>query len=204
MLTSDYEPNRIEFVKETTIGFISRLRNTKVGILTFSGKAHVRLKPTDDMAEVESVLRKIDFETPAGTAIGDAIVVSETLFDESERNQSIILITDGRSNIGRNISDVLLAINETNTTIYPIGIGSKVETETTIPPEMARVNATVAKFPNLDEHMLSLIANETRGEYFIIDDEESLKKAFESGLDYTTVRSEQEKTIGSYSASCCS
>lgn len=195
MLTPDYEPNRLEFVKKTTIDFISRLRNTKVGVVTFAGKAHVWLTPTSDMSEVESTIRRINFELPAGTAIGDAIVVAESLFDESEQNRSIILITDGRNNIGRNITEALAAINESNTSVYSIGIGSKIETETTIPSNLIGLNATAAKFPNLDEEMLSLIANSTRGKYFIIDDETSFRKAFETGLDYTTVRDSQEKRI---------
>jgi len=190
MLTSDYEPNRIEFVKRTAIDFISKLKNTKVGVITFSGKAHARLKPTSDMHEVERTLRKIQFESPAGTAIGDAIVVSESLFDESERNRSIILVTDGRNNIGRNITEALKALNESNTRIYPIGIGSKVEEEITIPSGLEGLNATPAKFPNLDEDMLGLLANKTDGKYFIIDDEDSFKSAFETGLDFKEVSTE--------------
>jgi Ca-activated chloride channel family protein len=198
MLTEDYEPNRIEFVKETAISFISRLKNTQVGLITFAGKAHVRLKPTSDMSAVESELRGIDYENPAGTAIGDALVVADSLFDDSTkklRNQSIIIITDGRNNVGRNITDALATIKERNTTVYAIGIGSKVETETTIPANLVGLNATAAKFPNLDEGMLQLIANSTKGQYFIIDDEGSFKNAFETGLDYTKVKSEQDKII---------
>ncbi|MBN2014257.1 MAG: VWA domain-containing protein [Candidatus Altiarchaeota archaeon] len=195
MLTDDYEPNRIEFVKKTAIEFVTRLKNTKIGVITFSGKAHVRLKPTSDMGEVERTLKGIDFEGPAGTAVGDAIVVAESLFDESERNRSIILITDGRNNIGRNITEALVALNTSNTPIYPIGIGSKIETETTVPTELVGLNATPTKFPNLDESMLSLIANSTNGRYFIIDDEDSFKRAFETGLDYTEVSSEQTTTL---------
>ncbi len=198
MLTSDYEPNRIEFVKETAIGFISTLKNTQVGLITFAGKANVRLKPTSDMAEVESEIRDIDYENPAGTAIGDAIVVADSLFDDASkilRNQSIILITDGRSNVGRNVTEALAAIKERNTSIYAIGIGSKVETETTIPANLAGLNATAAKFPNLDEEMLQLIANSTKGQYVIIDNENSFKDAFETGLDYKKVKSEQDKMI---------
>lgn len=190
MLTPDYEPNRIEFVKKTTIEFTSRLRNTKVGIITFSGKAHARLKPTSEMKTVGRTLQDIQFESPAGTAIGDAIVVSESLFDRSDRNRSIILITDGRNNIGRNITEALNTLNESNTIIYPIGIGSKAETRDTLPPGLEGLNATPAKFPNLDEDMLDLLANSTGGQYFIIDDEDSLKKAFETGLDFKRVDTE--------------
>ncbi len=195
MLTPDYEPNRIEFVKKTASEFINRLDNTQVGVITFSGKAHVKLKPTLDMQEVNRILQEIDFESPAGTAIGDAIVVSESIFDESERNRSIILITDGRNNIGRNITEALESINESNITIYPIGIGSKVETETPVPYELAGLNATATKFPNIDENMLELLANSTNGKYFIIDDEDSFKNAFETGLDFTEVRRKQDKKI---------
>jgi Ca-activated chloride channel family protein len=187
MLTPDYDPNRIEFVKKTAIDFIRKLKNTEVGVCTFSGKAHARLKPTSDMGEVERTLQRIQFESPAGTAIGDAIVVSDSMFDESDKGRSIILITDGRNNIGRNITEALTMLNESNTTIYPIGIGSRLETETTIPPGLEGLNATQAEFPDLDINTLELLANSTNGKYFIIDDEDSFKRAFETGLDFKEV-----------------
>ncbi len=190
MTASDYEPNRLEFVKKTTIEFISKLKNTRVGIITFSGKAHARLKQTSDMNEVERTLQKMDFEKSAGTAIGDAIIVSEALFDESDRNRSIILITDGINNVGRNITEALEALNESNISIYPIGIGSKMEPNITVPSGLEELNATHAKFPNLDEEMLGLLANKTNGEYFIIDDEYSFKRAFETGLEFKRISTE--------------
>jgi hypothetical protein len=192
MTAPDYEPTRLEFVKKTTQEFIRKLKNTKVGVITFSGKAHVRLEQTLDMNDVERTLDDIDFENSAGTAIGDAIMVSESLFEGSERNKSIILITDGVNNIGRNITDALSALKETNISIYSIGIGSKMEPEDEpgVPSELEELNATRAKYPNLDEDMLKLLANETRGVYFIIDDENSFKNAFETGLEFKKITTE--------------
>ncbi|HEX55220.1 MAG: hypothetical protein DRO95_02850 [Candidatus Altiarchaeales archaeon] len=195
MLTQDYEPNRLEFVKQTCIETLRKLRNTKVGLVTFAGKAYIKLKPTTDMDEVIREIERIEFEQPGGTAIGDALIASQSLFEPGGRNKSIILITDGINNVGTNLTEAIRSINGSGIRIYAIGIGTRENRSISIPPELKGLNATAAKFPNLDVHALVDLANKTNGEYFIIDDRDSLRNAFESGLEYKRTRERQDLVL---------
>ncbi|RLI95643.1 MAG: hypothetical protein DRO92_01620 [Candidatus Altiarchaeales archaeon] len=191
MTTQDYEPTRLDAVKEGILDWIPKLEDTKVGLVTFAGRSYTRLRPTFDMEKLQYEVKNMQCRLDdAGTAIGDAIVAASSLLaggDTNARNNTIILVTDGRNNAGVNITTALESINSSKIKIFAIGVGSKELIESEIPAELMRVNATAAKFPNLDENMLRYIANETHGNYVIIDTKDSIKRAFESALEYRKV-----------------
>lgn len=188
MLTPDYEPNRLELAKKSSIEWLRKLKNTRVGVVTFAGKSYMKIEPTTDLERVENIISRLSFERPAGTAIGEALITSSALLkEESGRNKTIILITDGRNNIGVNITESLKPLKSTNISIYAIGIGGKGEKPITVPPELMGKNATETGFPELDEETLKFLVNETNGKYFYIDDPESFKEALESGVEYQKV-----------------
>ncbi|OYT27170.1 MAG: hypothetical protein B6U97_02180 [Candidatus Altiarchaeales archaeon ex4484_96] len=199
MMTPDYEPTRLGLVKEALIDWIGKVEGTKIGLVTFSGRAYVKTKPTFDMEELAEQINNLHWEEPAGTAIGDAIVSSASILNgadiSSRRNNTIILVTDGRNNAGVNISAALDSINESQIKILAIGVGSKTGIESEVPPELRALNATASEFPNLDTVMLKRIANETKGDYEIIDDEDSIKHAFETALEYRKVTKSLDKEM---------
>lgn len=188
MLTPDYEPNRLELAKKSSIEWLRKLKNTRVGVVTFAGRSYMKIEPTTDLERVSYIISRLSFERPAGTAIGDALITSSALLkEESGRNKTIILITDGRNNVGVNITESLKPLKSTNISVYAIGIGSKGEKPITVPPELIGKNATETGFPELDEETLKFLVNETNGKYFYIDDPESFKEALESGVEYQKV-----------------
>jgi len=97
--------------------------------------------------------------------------------------------------MGTNITEAIESINSSEIRIYAIGIGTRENRSVSIPPELKGLNATIAKFPNLDIKTLVDLANKTNGEYFIIDNKESLKRAFESGLEYKETKTKQDLFI---------
>ncbi len=182
MLTPDYEPNRLELAKNSAIDWIRRLKDTRVGVVTFSGRSYTKIEPTTDLERVENIIRGISLEHPAGTAIGESLITASSLLHGSDRNKTIILITDGRNNIGVDINESLKLLKEEGIRIIAIGIGSKKKGSIRVPAELVGKNATASEFPELDEETLLYIANETNGEYFYIEDPESFRRAFESGV----------------------
>jgi len=197
MMTPDYNPTRLGAVKKALNEWVGKVEGTKIGLVTFAGRAYVKSKPTHDMEELADQINNLEWEEPAGTAIGDAIVSSASILDGedllSTRNNTIILVTDGKKNAGVNISSALQSINDSRIKILAIGVGSKEEVESEIPPELIGLNATATKFPNLDEEMLRYIANETNGRYMIIDNENAIKRAFETALEYRKVKKDMNK-----------
>lgn len=183
MLTPDFEPNRLEAAKSVFLEWIDNIEKTKIGIVTFSGKAYVKTKLIDNQNELKKIMKSIDLEEPAGTAIGDALVTSAALLHSSKKNRSIILTTDGINNMGISINESLKTLKENNIRVIVLGIGTKMENVTVYNNE-TNSNVTYAKFAEIDEEALQLIANETGGMYFIISDKEAFRDALHSSIKY--------------------
>ena len=183
MLTPDMAPNRLALAKSSSIDWIKKLQQTRIGVVTFAGRAYTQIEPTTDLGQVTKTIEGLGLDQPAGTAIGDALVASSSLLRNAERNKTIILITDGRNNIGVNVSEGLKSLKKEKIKIIAIGIGGNQEAEMTVPAELVGKNATAAEFPGLDEKTLKYLVNETDGKYFQITNAESFKAAFESGVE---------------------
>ncbi|MBN2251842.1 MAG: VWA domain-containing protein [Candidatus Altiarchaeota archaeon] len=190
MLTPDYEPDRLTLAKKSSMDWIRKLEETRIGVVTFAGGSYTRIKPTNDLEAVEKTIERMSLDKPAGTAIGEALITASSLLHGSERNKTIILITDGRNNIGVNITEALRSLKNDDIRVIAIGIGSREGEDITVPPELAGQNVTAAEFPGLDEESMRHISNETGGKYFYINDEDSFKMAFESGVETRNVTKE--------------
>jgi Ca-activated chloride channel family protein len=99
MLAQDIQPDRLSRARNAVSKMIDALKNDRIGLVVFAGKAYVQLPITSDYAAAKMFLGSI---TPGmiptqGTAIGDAINLAVTSFGESKHNKAIILITDGEN-----------------------------------------------------------------------------------------------------------
>lgn len=183
MLTPDFNPNRLEAAKKVYLNWIDDIQKTNIGIVTFAGKAYVKTPLIDDQNELKRIISHISMESPAGTAIGDALITSTSLLHSSERNRTIILTTDGIDNMGIGINESLKTLKENGISVIVIGIGTKKE-NVTVFDNRTNSNTTVAKFPELDEKSLKMIAAETGGQYFVVSNETALSDALKSGIKY--------------------
>jgi len=195
MLAPDLDPNRLEATKDIVLNWLGQLQYARVGVVTFAGKSYVKLKPTSEKDLVADVIRGIGVEEPAGTAIGEALITSAALLSESTgENRTILLITDGRSNVGISINDSLKSIQDTNAVVYTIGIGTRSEVKPVTPSELSAFNATAAEYPDLDESSLNYVAEKTGGKYYHVRDVKSL----EDILSSTTGLTERKMAPGPY------
>lgn len=183
MLTPDFEPNRLEAAKDVYLEWLDEIQKTNIGIVTFSGKAYVKTELIDDQNELKGIMEDLKLETPAGTAIGDALITSTALLHDSKRNRTIILTTDGINNMGVTINESLDTLRENNIKVIAIGIGTRKE-NITIVDNRTNSNKTIAKFPDLDEDALKEIAESTGGKYFVVSNKTALSDALKSGIKY--------------------
>ncbi len=183
MLTPDFTPNRLEAAKEVYLEWLDDIQKTNIGIVTFSGKAYVKTKLIEDQNELKKIMKAVRLEQPAGTAIGDALITSTSLLYDSNRNRTIILTTDGINNMGTPINDSLKTLKENNIKVIVIGIGTKQE-NVTVYDNSTDSNKTIARFPELDEDALKLIAEDTDGMYFVVSNETALSDALKAGIKY--------------------
>ena len=99
MLAEDIKPNRLERAKMAIGNLIDKLNGDRIGLIVFAGNAYKQLPLTTDYGAAKLFLSAIDNRiVPAqGTAIGEAINLAASSFDNDKHNRAIIVITDGEN-----------------------------------------------------------------------------------------------------------
>ncbi len=171
MTAEDFEPSRLEAAKLEAISFVNSLSSeTSLGVISFSGTSFIEQDITTDLGKVKEKISKIEIKKVGGTDLGEAIITSTNLLTNEEKSKVIILLTDGRSNIGIDPREAVGYAIKTETLIYTIGMAT-IEGGT-LPETKEKIRLS------LDEDTLKTISFNTGGEYFRATDEISLKEAY--------------------------
>ena len=126
MLAQDYSPNRLERAKLSIFRLVDKLKDDRIGLVVFAGRAFVQLPITTDYVSAKMFLSSISTESVPvqGTAIGDAIHTAVRSFSaQSEKSRAIIVITDGENHEDDPIAAAKDAA-EMGIVVYTIGVGS--------------------------------------------------------------------------------
>lgn len=161
MEATDFAPNRFEAAKENAIQFIDLLpAGSRVGIVSFSGNAFIEQSLTEDKEFMKRAITEIPLSSIGGTDLYEAVATSTNLL-EGEEAKSIILISDGRINVGT-IEDAYNYANAHDVIIHTIGIGTE------------EGGLTSYGLSQIDEEALKALAHNTGGKYFRANTEELL------------------------------
>ncbi len=193
MLAEDVSPNRIEAAKVAAKEFVEQLPpKLNVGLIDFNGVVQVRVPPTTDR---EQVLAAIDqLETDQGTAIGDALVASVDLLATVPREDAtgeviparIVLMSDGKTTVGRPDSDGVDAAVDAGIPVSTIAFGTDDATVT--------LGDNVTPVP-IERDGLRAIAEQTGGTFFEAGTSQDLRAVYAdigSALGYET----QQREVG--------
>jgi Ca-activated chloride channel homolog len=180
MKALDFDPrDRITVAKEVVRDFIGGRSSDRIGMVVFAGSSVTVCPLTTDYQALQQLLDRVQegVTKTDGTAIGDALATSINRLKTSKAlTKLIILVTDGRNNVG--MIDPLSAAKLAKTMgikIYTIGIGKKGRSR--IPTG----NPFMPYAPideDLNEDELRQIASMTGGEYRRGTDPETLKEIF--------------------------
>lgn len=168
--------NRLTMLKVVLHDFIDRRVGDRLGLILFADTAYVQTPLTYDRATVKQMLEEAVLGLVGDkTAIGDALGLAAKRFStKDESNRILILLTDGQNTAG-NISplEALDIAKETGIKVYTIGIGAD---EMLVRSFFGtrRVNPSV----DLDERLLTQIAEETGGQYFRARDTRQLANIY--------------------------
>lgn len=180
MLAEDFSPNRLEASKQLAEDFIRARENDRIAIVAFSGEAYTQCPLTIDHGILENRIKQLKSGLiPDGTALGDGLAVSINRIRQSKaKSKVIILLTDGVNNAGS--IDPLTASDLAKTygiRVYTIGVGTK-----GLAPYPYRTPFGI-QYQNvkveIDENLLSGIAQETGGTYFRATSKNKLKEIFD-------------------------
>lgn len=124
MLAEDIQPNRLTRARQAISKLVDRLVNDRIGIIVFAGKAYIQLPITTDYAAAKMFLTTIDTRVVPvqGTAIGEAIELAVTSFDDESQSRAIIIITDGE-NHEDNAVEAARNATAKGINVYTIGMG---------------------------------------------------------------------------------
>ena len=172
MLAEDYAPNRLDAAKNAALAFVDSFPGAvSIGIATFTGTTFVKQKITDNKGDLKRVINRINIEEIGGTAIGDAMVTASNLLFTKDEGNILILLTDGQSNVGVSPEGAITYLNDKKILVYTIGIGT---------PQGASFVEGSDILSKLNEDTLINVAEGTGGKYFLAEDANELKEAFES------------------------
>ncbi len=125
MLAEDVPPSRLGRAKADVAALVNRLEGERVGLIAFAGQAVVKCPLTVDYDAFRRALDELDTGSAprGGTAIGDAIRKAlEVFHSRAERDQAILLITDGDDQQSYPLEAAAVAA-ERHVTIFTIGLG---------------------------------------------------------------------------------
>jgi len=179
MFTGDVEPNRFEAAKDISRDFVGELGNSsQVGLISYSGDVIEEQGLNNDLSLIRAGIDEVEMGEVPGTATGDAVASSASMLLSSEKNKSVVLVTDGTNNRGQSIEEAAEFASRHNVTINPIGIGEADVEDEDEEGLIQGEEATRASFPNLNQDELLLLANQTDGEASFVTSRDGLEAAF--------------------------
>jgi len=199
MLMPDYTPNRLEKAKEVAIKWLDYLPDTtKIGIIKFSDKAVPVTPLTNNFGEIRNGIMNIKVDlNSSGTAIGDALLLGSSMLAHSQKQKMLILITDGKNNVGENITKAIDELKKNGVIVYTIGVGNNELTEEFFKQLediikqskyiSGYVGNTTIQYPELDMDALKEISKETGGKAFEVTNE----TVFNEALKQIIIRNER-------------
>ena len=186
MLAEDFrfegrQVNRLEVVKTVARNFVNKRPNDRIGMVIFAGRPYILAPLTWDHDWSISRLNEIQAGmVDDGTAIGSAMATAINRLRESKaKSKVIILLTDGINNSGLVMPETAAqAAKALGVLTYTIGAGSRGPVPYPDTDQWGRKGYRNLQF-DLDEKLLTKIANTTGGRYFRATDTHSLQTIFE-------------------------
>src|SRR6056297_2746979 len=180
MKAEDLKPNRLEAAKDVAENFIGKRVSDRIGLVLFARKSFTMVPPTLDYDLLKRLLADVEMGTVEdGTAIGMGIATAVNRLKESEaESKIIILLTDGQNNSGE-IDPVTAAdlARSYDIKIYTSGAGTRGTAPYPVQDPIFGNRYQNVKV-NIDEEMLTKIANMSNGAYFRATDTERLKEIY--------------------------
>lgn len=179
MLARDFKPDRISAAKDIAIEFISQRPSDRIGIAVFAGESYTQCPLTTDRATLINLMKEIQTDLiEDGTAIGNGLATAVArLKDSDARSRVVILLTDGVNNRGEITPQTAAEIAKTyGVRVYTIGVGAM---GTAPYPVMTPWGVDVQNVRvEIDEDLLSEIAEATGGRYFRATDNTKLMEIY--------------------------
>jgi Ca-activated chloride channel family protein len=179
MLARDFKPDRLEAAKDLAIEFISGRPDDRIGLVVYSAESFTQCPLTTDHAVLINFFSDIKSGMlEDGTAIGSGLATAVSrLKDSNAKSKIIILLTDGVNNRG-SIPPLTAAeiAKKFSVRVYTVGIGTMGMAPY---PVQTPFGIQLQDMPvEIDEAVLSQIAQQTNGKYFRATNNQKLREIY--------------------------
>lgn len=180
MLARDLTPDRINASKDIAIEFISQRPSDRMGIVVFAGESFTQCPLTTDRATLINLMKEVQTDLiEDGTAIGNGLATAVARMKDSDaKSRVVILLTDGVNNRGEISPAMAAEIAKTyGVRVYTIGVGT--DKESAPYPVMTPWGVEIQNVKvEIDEALLSQVAESTGGKYFRATDNTKLAEIY--------------------------
>jgi len=187
MWAEDVKPSRLEIAKEFTASLIDRMDEDRVGLVLFAGRAFLQMPLTTDIAVAKLYTSNAspDAVPVQGTVVGDALQLCASSLDTKEKKfKAVILISDGEDHDPNSVR-ILQQLANTGVIVHTIGVGTA-EGSPIMEPGAGDFKKDIngqTVISKLNEQELRLIAQQTGGSYWHLDNAEATAKEVETRLE---------------------
>lgn len=195
MMATDFLPNRLEAAKEMAKEFIDGRKSDYIGFVVFEGEAYTACPATRDYTFLKKTIDEIQSGliepgTAIGTGLGTAVA---RLRSDSLTSKVVILLTDGENNSG-DISPMAAAqlAKTKGIKVYTIGVGKEGYADMPVNTPFGVIKQKM--HVNIDDKLMTKMAELTGGVYFRATDESSLREIYHK-IDQMETRQIVDKTI---------
>ncbi len=180
MANTDLQPNRLEAAKNIAEEWLNLLsNNTRVGLVVFSEDIEKYKELTFNKKSIGEEINTIKINySRTGTNLNYALNTAFRILNDSKKNKTVFLLTDGTENISE---ETIRNAQINGIKIYSFGLGAKTNEETL--KQIAELKRELGEDINISEYydplefdfrILEDLSQKTGGEAFKIDDEKQL------------------------------
>lgn len=181
MLAKDFKPDRLEAAKRIASTFIADRESDRFSLVAFAGEAYTLTPITADRGVVQTLMGNLrSGVVEDGTALGNGLATAlNRLRDSEARSKVVVLLTDGVNNAGQ-ISPMMAAeiARDMGVKLYTIGVGSMDKAPYPYYDIFGNYQEILVDV-EIDEELLTEMADITGGQYFRATDEEALKSIYD-------------------------
>ncbi|HHM21686.1 MAG TPA: VWA domain-containing protein [Bacteroidetes bacterium] len=182
MLAQDFRPDRLEVSKQVAANFVDKRPYDRIGLAAFAGEALTECPLTTDHEMLKEFIGQLRCGMlEDGTAIGMGLATAvNRIKDSQSKSKVVILLTDGVNNAGY-IKPMTAAeiAKEFGVRVYTIGVGT--EGQALAPTSRrsdGRYQFSLTRV-EIDEQLLTRIAELTGGKYFRATNERRLQMIYD-------------------------
>ncbi len=187
MLAKDIQPDRLTRAKQLIMRLTDKMKNDRVALIVFAGKAYMQVPLTIDYSSLKMILQNVspDIVPSQGTVIADAIGMGMESFSRNERKyKSLIVISDGEDHDEQAVEAARQATEE-GVIVHTVGIGSP-QGSTLFDPDTRSVKLDANGEPvvsRLNEGALKSIAKAGRGSYSLLQNTDEVAEKLNGALE---------------------